>query len=192
MEGEPLDLIKRREMKLAAEKLWRQRFIETLDTFPVVPFGERVIVFQRRPEHKTKSGLLLPQSQNAPLSGWVVAVPGAILVSERPSHPPGDPILEPNAIRTLGPQRRLVVQEAHLVICIGDSVLFPDHAAHRISVMVGNEGEEQKEQEFLVIEARDLHGVVVAGRVESLSEVVPGLEESEHVTGEAVNRATAE
>jgi len=169
------ELVKRREAKIAAEKVWLERLRETLDEFPVVPFGTRIVLLQRQPEHLTKGGLLLPQTKDAPLSGYVVAVPEFWKQSSRwTMRGPRGEWLEVDELHL--PNDRLCVR-------IGDEVLFPDFAAHRISVMVGLPGEEQRQQEFLVIDARDLHGKVSGGGVDSLAEVVPGLEEPTYVEG---------
>lgn len=168
-----LEIIERRKAKLDAERLWRRRLVETLESFPVRPFGTRVIVLQRQPEHLSKGGILLPTSREAPLSGWVVAVPGHRRIARE-----GE-LEEASQLEFSMPEQRIHLE-------VGDEVLFPEHASHRISVMVGMDNEEQHEQKFLVIDAQDLHGVVVKGHVDSLREVVPGLEKDVHVTGSEI------
>lgn len=176
---ESRELVDRREAQLAREAKWRDRLRETLEDFPFAPFGTRVVILQRQAEHMSKGGLLLPQTRDAPLSGYVVAVPDG---------PDG----AADRDEAMGWERRSTIEDFddayHLDV--GDEVLFPDHSAHRISIMVGLEGEEQRAQEFLVIDARDLHGKVTGGAVESMKELVPGLDAGEPVKGEDVNAAS--
>lgn len=170
----PDELIARREAQLARERVWYERLRQTLEDFPVVPFGRRVVVLQRQPEHKTKGGLLLPQSKDAPLSGYVVAVPW----------------VRSKWFWSAQSADELVLGKDRISLRVGDEVLFPDFAGHRISVMVGLEGEEQRKQEFLVIDAADLHGKVVGGTVQSIADVLdPFAGEDTYATGKAVNTA---
>lgn len=156
----PNELLERREAKAAAERLWDKRLLEALDLFPFAPFGDRVVVLQRQADHKTKSGILLPQTRDAPLSGWVVATPKKDRFS------------------------------GGFIVSRGDEVLFPDHAAYRITILIGLPGEEQKTQEFLVIDWKDLHGKVLGGHVDSFRDVVPGLDATEMPTGREIADAT--
>jgi co-chaperonin GroES (HSP10) len=147
----PTDLIARRAAAMEAARRWRTKLLETLEHFPFTPFGDRVVVLRREAEHITKSGILLPQTANAPLSGWIVAVPRA-----------GDP----------------TTTAAVGLVEVGAEVVFPDHAAQPVSLLVSVEGDE-REQMFLILAIQDLHGVVVGGRVTTFNDVVPGLEPGE-------------
>jgi len=172
----PDDLIRQREKAIEAEALWRKRFLETLEHFPFVPFGCRVVVLQRQHEHVTKGGLLLPQTKDAPLSGFVVAVPAL--------HQ--DFVVTPEQGAWRYVRGFESVEDGVSLLFLGDEVLFPDHSAQRISVMVGLPGEEQRPQEFLVLDARELHGKVIGGRVEAMKDLVPGLDAGDPIEGEAL------